>query len=118
MTQDLRAKLAAATRLAEGATTPGERDAAQSVIKRLKKAMKRTGEDRPFQAPPVAPQEPVDWHERSARAERFAYTGTAEGFQQAWDEFLHGRRPAPKRPGPVKFPKADNAAYPKAYCRK
>lgn len=113
MTQDLRAKLAAATRLAEGATTPGERDAAEAAIKRLKKAMKRTGQDRPFEAPPARPEV------KFSKSEGFSYTGTPEGFGQAWDEFLHGRRrEVPKRPGPTKFPKTDNAAYPKAYSRK
>jgi hypothetical protein len=118
MTHDLRAKLAAATRLAEGATTPGERDAAEQAIKRLKKAMKRTGQDKPFEAPPVQPRE-TPRPQPAPDGVHFHYTGTAEGFQAAWDEFLFGKRKeAPKRPGPAKFPKADNAAYPKAYSRK
>ena len=137
MTHDLRAKLAAATRLAEGATTPGERDAAKAAIKRLKKAMKREGQDRPFEAPPVAAGCVHHWMGtidprgqallycrncgalKPNPAVQFTYTGTPEGFQQAWDEFLHGkRREAPKRAGSVKFPKAASAAYPRAYPRK
>ena len=125
MTHDLRAKLAAATRLAEGATTPGERDAAKAAIKRLKKAMKREGQDRPFEAPPVQPKSRIvddvvaETARRAANPVNFSYTGTPEGFEKAWDEFLHGRRrEAPKRAESVKFPKADNAAYPRPYPRK
>jgi len=143
MTHDLRAKLERATRLAEGATTPGERDAAEAAIKRLKKAMKRAGQDKPFEAPLVQPTaasncrhvwERVDADNAKCRNcglvgrygetrlygdTIFAYTGTQEGFRHAWDEFLHGkRREAPKRPGPVKFPNAGSAAYPKAYPRR
>jgi hypothetical protein len=118
MTQDLRAKLAAATRLAEGATTPGERDAAKAAIKRLKKAIKRTGQDRPFEPPPIQADQSRP-EQTASSGVHFSYTSTAQGFQQAWDEFLNGkRREVPKRAKPVKFPRADNAAYPNAYPRK
>jgi hypothetical protein len=119
MTQDLRAKLAAATRLAEGATTPGERDAAKAAIKRLKKAIKRTGQDRAFEPPPIQAKQSRPPQPTASSNVHFSYTGTQEGFQKAWDEFLNGkRREVPKRAKPVKFPRADNAAYPNAYPRK
>ena len=96
--------------LQKGRQLQERKNAAEAAIKRLKKAMKREGQDRPFEAPPVQPKP-----EPTVRASQ---TFTEDGFMRAFNEFLYGKRPQPKRAGPVKFPTGNNAAYPRAYPRK